>query len=255
MMRLLAGLAALAFIAPALADCRAESGNMRVALLELYTSEGCSSCPPADRWFSRLAETGYGSDKLVPLAFHVDYWDYIGWQDRFADPAFSARQRNIASRNAAGFVYTPQLVFNGADLRGWRQSERFRRLVEHGGQEPAHAKLKLNIATRSNGEIAIQAAAQARQIPNEAQAEIYLAVYENGLESRINAGENSGRVLHHDYVVREWHGPYRFDAQDGWRGSFMLPADWKGRRGGVAAFVQDARSGEVLQALSLDLCS
>ena len=102
--------------APALAaGCKAESGEKTVALVELYTSEGCSSCPPADRWLSALAERGFAPDRVVPLALHVDYWDYIGWKDPFAKALFSARQRELAAIARSRVVYTPQVVLAGKD--------------------------------------------------------------------------------------------------------------------------------------------
>ncbi|MGH8694109.1 MAG: DUF1223 domain-containing protein, partial [Burkholderiales bacterium] len=97
--------------------CESHSTARRVAVLELYTSEGCNSCPPADRWVSSLPARGFKADRVVPLEFHVDYWDYLGWRDRFAQASFSARQRAQADRGGARFVYTPQFLLNGADFR------------------------------------------------------------------------------------------------------------------------------------------
>ena len=99
------------------AECSAKSGANTVPLLELYTSEGCSSCPPADKWMS-----GINNDKVTPLAFHVDYWDYIGWKDKFSKAEYSDRQRKGAAFAGAGFVYTPQFVMNGRDFKGWDNS-------------------------------------------------------------------------------------------------------------------------------------
>src|SRR3569832_1871687 len=93
------------------ATCNAVSGASRNSLLELYTSEGCSSCPPADRWLSHLPDDA----GVVPLAFHVDYWDRLGWRDPFAQAAFSQRQR--ARNNGTGWVYTPQVMLDGKDYR------------------------------------------------------------------------------------------------------------------------------------------
>ena len=100
------------------AECVTRSGPATAALVELYTSEGCSSCPPADRWLSQLkpaAEKG----TVVPVAFHVTYWDYIGWRDAFADERHTARQRARAGASGARYVYTPQVVLGGRDFRGW----------------------------------------------------------------------------------------------------------------------------------------
>src|SRR5687768_4877869 len=95
--------------------CEARSGPHAPAVVELYTSEGCNSCPPADRWLSALK----GRDDVLALAFHVDYWDRLGWADRFADPAHTARQYDKQRGSGARFVYTPQVLANGADWRQW----------------------------------------------------------------------------------------------------------------------------------------
>src|SRR2546430_2171499 len=106
-----------AHAAPTL-ECTAMNDKRHIALLELYTSEGCDSCPPTDRWLSDLPSRGYRPNRVVVLAFHVDYWDYIGWRDSFAQARFSERQRLANARNAARVVYTPQLMLNGKDFRG-----------------------------------------------------------------------------------------------------------------------------------------
>ena len=253
MIRFIAWLAALSLAAPALADCTAESGPNRVSLLELYTSEGCSSCPPADHWVSNLAARGHGADQIVPLAFHVDYWDYIGWKDRFAAASYSERQRNIAARQRTGFVYTPQLVFNGEDLRDWQQNARFGRLVDSNRQQPAGARLALAVADDTHGNI-LHASAQALEKKKIPQTEVFVAIYENNLESAVGSGENGGRRLHHDYVVRAWYGPYRLDPGGTWEHNFKLKPEWKGRDVGAAIFAQERNNGEVLQALSLPFC-
>lgn len=101
----------------AAAECAVTSGSQRVAVLELYTSEGCDSCPPADKWISELPAKKLNVDRVVPLAFHVDYWNQLGWIDPFSQPVFSARQRQHSKRRGVSFVVTPQLLLNGQDYR------------------------------------------------------------------------------------------------------------------------------------------
>src|SRR5271169_4485890 len=103
------------------ADCRAVSPNYTVALLEFYTSEGCDSCPPADRWFSSL-HLGPDAPHAAALAFHVDYWDRLGWRDRFGSAAFTQRQQEQMRRHDASMVYTPQVLLQGNDLTTWRSA-------------------------------------------------------------------------------------------------------------------------------------
>src|SRR5204863_6523688 len=99
--------------------CEAKSRDVVVPLLELYTSEGCDSCPPADQWLATLTAAGIGRERLVPLAFHVDYWNDLGWIDRFSRRDFTARQRAFVRRTGAATAYTPEFVLNGREYRRW----------------------------------------------------------------------------------------------------------------------------------------
>ena len=118
-MRIAVILTLLIASSPAMGEIVIKSPETRTNLIELYTSEGCSSCPPADQWLSRLKVHPQLWHQLVPIAFHVDYWDYIGWQDRFARPEFSERQRLYARQNNLSTVYTPALVLNGTEWRNF----------------------------------------------------------------------------------------------------------------------------------------
>ena len=228
-----------ALLAPAVhaTTCTAVSGDTRNRLLELYTSEGCSSCPPADRWLSQLpANSG-----VVPLAFHVDYWDRLGWRDPYAQAAFS--QRQCARNNRPGWVYTPQVMLDGEDIRAWNHGLPAR------SSGPAPASLALTL-TQTSERIEVRGESRISSLTAARGAGLYLALYENRLSSKVIAGENAERTLHHDYVVRQLAGP--FDPQ-GARHSFTLQPDWKAGDLGVAAFVLDAR-GATLQALARPTC-
>jgi len=233
------------------AECTAKSGEDIVPLLELYTSEGCSSCPPADKWLSHL-DTDI--TKVTPLAFHVDYWNYIGWQDRFSKAEYSNRQRKTAAFNAAGFVYTPQFVLNGKDLRGW-ESGRLRKLTEQSKQTRSSAQLQLDAVPLGNGDITLKASATILDSKLAKHADVFVALYENKLVSKVNAGENNGSELHHDYVVRELFGAYPMHALNAFSKQFNLSHPWKERNAGAVIFVQDNQTGEILQSLSLKFCS
>ena len=236
------------------AECSAKSGAHTLSLLELYTSEGCSSCPPADKWLSNLK---LDSNKVIPLAFHVDYWDYIGWKDRFSKAEYSERQRKTAAFSGTSFVYTPQFTFNGRDFRGWDNS-RLNQLVEASLKQAARANLTLVANRQDNGDISLKATAQAVESSDIKNADIFIALYENKLASQVNAGENSGRELKHDYVVRDLFGPYQLNYQKNIKNEFnkniILPAEWKNRNAGAVIFVQDSRNGEILQSLQLPFC-
>src|SRR3954464_8377064 len=181
------------------ANCAARSGENTVALVELYTSEGCNSCPPADRWLSTLGGK-YPPELVVPLALHVDYWDYIGWKDPYAKREFSQRQRRLSQLQRVALVYTPQVVLQGADFRAWGGPE-FDRAVQRINGRPASAHLSLAITGRT--EVGFRVQVDARADAGE-EARVYLAAYESGLSSQVSAGENRGRRLAHDYVALEW---------------------------------------------------
>lgn len=242
----------LMFALPAAAvSCNASSGERRVPLLELYTSEGCDSCPPTDRWLSALPGRGHGHERVVKLAFHVDYWDYIGWRDPFAQKRFTERQRHIAARNQSRVIYTPQLVLNGRDYRRASFRDDFaERLAEIHTQKP-RAALKLAVQPESN-DLVVRGSATLAEASERTVAQTWLALYEDRLVTDVKAGENRGKRLDHDFVVRDIIGPLPADA----RGlaliehRFRLDPHWKIRDLGVAAFVQDIRSGDVLQALA-----
>jgi hypothetical protein len=242
----LAAALAVSAVTAASAACSAKSGATTAALVELYTSEGCDSCPPADRWLSALSSAGFGPGKVVPLALHVDYWDYIGWKDPFAQPLFAARQRELAAIGRSRVIYTPQVMLAGRDFRGWRGRASFADSVAAINATPARAELTLAIA---GSEVRAQAAVPRRE--DRADAALFVAVYESGLASRVSAGENRGATLHHDFVAREWWGPIALDAAGvaEFARRARAPAN-----GGVAAFVQSRRTGEVLQALALPAC-
>jgi hypothetical protein len=228
-------------------ECSAKSGTTTAALVELYTSEGCDSCPPADRWLSGLPAAGFGAGRVVPLALHVDYWDYIGWKDPFAKPLFAARQRELAAIGRNRVVYTPQVVLAGKDYRGWPARSRFAEAIAAINATPARAEIELTLGA---GEIRAQVAVPRRE--DREEAALFVAVYENGLSNRVTAGENRGTTLNHDFVVREWWGPLALDTAG--TAAVARPASTRAN-GGVAAFVQSRRTGEVLQALALPACA
>src|SRR5438477_10908304 len=122
--------------------CSATSGPRTAALVELYTSEGCDSCPAADHWLSSLFGQGFRPDQVVPLSLHVDYWDYIGWKDPYAKGEFSARQRKMTLLQRRALVYTPQVMLQGRDFGAW-DGEAFVRALDAGNSQPAGAALAL----------------------------------------------------------------------------------------------------------------
>jgi hypothetical protein len=259
-MRIALGVLAAAFAASVQgAQCVAKSGPNTAALVELYTSEGCSSCPPADRWLSGLSAQGYVPERVVPLALHVDYWDYIGWKDPYAKRVFSQRQRKLTQLQRLALVYTPQVMLQGQDFRGWG-TPAFEQALAKINARPARADIALELLPAGSSTLTVRVSAALLDQPEEAgpkpeEASLYLAAYENRLESRVSAGENRGRTLSHDHVVLEWQGPLAFSGsrlvQE--RALPLLPGAQRANSG-VVAFVQNRRSAEVLQALVLPAC-
>ena len=163
-------------------------------VIELFTSEGCSSCPPADRWLSGFKKHPELFTSVIPLAFHVDYWDYIGWQDPFANPDYSNRQRRYDRDGGLSSVYTPGFVVNGEEWRRWFSGHHNRPSPSRKQPGVLQAELSGNILTANF------ASAESLQLN--------IAYLGMGLSSKVTAGENNHRQLQHDFVVLEhWQLP------------------------------------------------
>jgi hypothetical protein len=235
-----------------LAACEAKSGIATAALFELYTSEGCNTCPPADDWLAGLARRGFGLDRVVPLALHVDYWDRLGWRDRFSQKQFTNRQHEFARLSSARSVYTPEIVLNGREYRHWRFAN-FGPEIVRINDVPARADIHLRLdSSAKTFKVTGTASLKQRSSP----AGLYLALYENNLSSEVTAGENRGRVLHHEFVVRTLLGPFALNASGptAFKETFTLGAGWKFKDLGVAGFIQESNGTTILQALALPAC-
>lgn len=255
--RVIAAIMMIAATAPAqAASCSAESVAHRVTLLELYTSEGCNSCPPADRWVSELPARGFDTARVVTLAFHVDYWNYLGWPDPFAKAQYSERQRIASRRNGARVVYTPQLLLNGRDYRRGSLVDDFGNRVGALNRDRARATISLQLQADGGAGLTVRSRVAVAEVAARAGARAFLALYENNLSNQVTAGENRGKRLHHDFVVRDLAGPFPVDASGvaRLRQQIQLEPGWKTGDLHVAAFVQSERSGDVLQALALPVC-
>lgn len=174
----------------AYAEIVIRSAETQANLIELYTSEGCSSCPPADRWISGLKDHPALWNQLIPVAFHVDYWDYIGWKDRFAQPGFSDRQRRYARERGLSTVYTPGLMSNGKEWRNfsWRAPK-----VANTGRP---GLLTVEVSADE-----LQISFEPEKSPGADKLMVSAALLGFGLSSQVTSGENAGRELSHDFVV------------------------------------------------------
>ncbi len=246
----------IALLAPAVVDaatCSAKSGASVTPIVELYTSQGCDSCPPADKWFSTLKTPAAGA---IPLAFHVDYWDYIGWRDHFAQAAFGERQRAAVRRQGGRVSYTPQIMLDGRDFRPWFRDFEFRKGVSATQTRQPRAQLELAVTADADA-LELNAKGVIPDTAHRAQAALFFAITESNLLSRVTAGENKGVTLKHDHVVRELRGPFAIDADGRFSStqSIAMSGAWKARDLSAVVFVQDQKSGETLQALKLPVCA
>ena len=247
--------AAPSVAAPAM--CHAASGPQTAPLVELFTSEGCDSCPPADRWLSAQFPPATPSTPAragpIALAFHVDYWDRLGWRDRFASAQFTQRQYDEMGANGAAFVYTPQVLVQGHDVAGWNRGKAVEAIAS-AERRPPRAAIGLDVAPEASG-LRVGATASVQEAALRKSAALWLAYVDSGHSTDVAAGENRGVRLRHDNVVRSLHGPYPVDGNGTATASLTLalPAN-RGTAPAIVAFVQDTRNGDVLQALAAPDC-
>lgn len=226
---------------------KATSGPYRTPVVELYTSEGCSSCPPADEWISKLGRAMSSEFHAVPLAFHVDYWNRLGWPDPYSDSEFTKRQQQHAVNNRQRSIYTPEFLVSGKETRGTSA------VVEHiksANTELAEVLITFGVMPLDSGDLVAELLVE----NSVSGAELYLAIFENNIVRQIEGGENKGRTLHHDFVVRHWVKVATLQS-GAYEGAHEITMDdkWNTEEIGFAAVVIDPATGDTLQALSSDL--
>lgn len=183
----------------------------QVPVLELYTSHGCSSCPPADDWLRRFTDQPGLWNEVIPLAFHVDYWDDLGWPDRFASSVFSDRQRSYARSGRLSSVYTPGFVIAGQEWRGW-----FSKRAPDLQVGPAVGSLYVELSDAPQA--SIRFAAVETWEPGRLTA--HLAVVGFGLTTPVGGGENRGRDLEEDFVVLGYRSSRQSGPKPEWEMAF-----------------------------------
>jgi hypothetical protein len=218
----------------------AQAGE-RPVVVELFTSQGCSSCPPADALLGELA----GQPGVLALSFHVDYWDYIGWKDPFAAAQYTERQRDYAAKLGLRYVYTPQIVVNGRhDVVGSKRRAVTRAIEQSGRGKPA---VTVTLDDTDGGQVRLSAG----DAP-AGGATVWLVTFDDSHRTEVARGENRGRALTNSNVVREltplgsWTGEAKTFPLD-------LPAARAKGRGGCAVIVQQGRGGPILGAAMIDL--
>ncbi len=236
MLRIGTGLLLLFAALAAHAQCSVKSGPQRVQLIELYTSEGCSSCPPADAWLRDLPV----NPLRIAVAFHVDYWNDLGWNDRYSDERHTRRQHEIADKQLRRTVYTPEVHVDGREYKRWAR----------GAPDPTGlAEVALSLrATRINP-TRLDLRLETNAAPDRERRAVFV-VTENGLSSEIKAGENAGKTLPHDHVVRAYQA---MKISRMATTTLKLPADLRSDNASVVAWVEDVATGTIRNAVRTPL--
>lgn len=218
------------------------SGTNQSSVVELYTSQGCSSCPSADKWFAALTAAPKQELNILALAFHVDYWDYIGWKDRFADPKHTIRQRQLGINNQQRSIYTPEFFVDGEEVQGTRNV--LSKIRQNSSKKsPIHLKLSVS---RNQHSLMIELETTAIGAEKTGLQHRYF-VYENRLSNDIKRGENAGKVLNHEQIVRYMSAALKSVGND--RHSIKINPEWQLSNIGIAAVVTTAANKKYLQAV------
>ncbi|WP_421842585.1 DUF1223 domain-containing protein [Marinobacter algicola] len=224
---------ALLLMSPWLANAAEwSSGTSKTDVVELFTSEGCSSCPPADRWLSSLKSNPEVFKEFVPMAFHVDYWDYIGWKDPFAKPAYSERQRNYVREGHVSQSYTPGIVINNKE---WRQWFRGQRTWKDDTQQVGVLKASVNDKRHFKAEF-----------DGDKAGQLHIAILGMGLTTSVKAGENRGSELSHDFVVLKL---ITVPGEKSWTVPLPEFPEKGQKQNAIAAWVTPYNSQTILQAV------
>ena len=219
-------------------------------LVELFTSEGCSTCPPVDRFLSRLAaEQSIADVEIVPLEFHVDYWDRLGWKDPFSSAAFTKRQGDY-SRTFRGENYTPQVIVDGREIVGDERAIRTA-IADAAKGSRALVRIELTGTAEAKTRIALHVSA----VSAGADADVFLAITEDQLAMDVQRGENAGKRLEHTATVRDLKRIGRLDAAGRFEGAPAPARDplWKAGALHAVVFVQERGSRHVLGAARISL--
>jgi hypothetical protein len=215
-------------------------------VVELFTSEGCSSCPPADELLAKLEKTQpIPGARLIVLSEHVDYWNRLGWRDPFSSPEYSARQNQYSDSLRQDGPYTPEAVVDGRSGFVGSNGRDAKAAILEALKQPK-AQVRLTAAALGGG---INLTVDVTDIPGAKDADVILAITETGLQSDVKSGENSGRMLRHTGVVRRLTVIGRakesaFSTQT----AILLPKEWKRENLQAIVFVQDRKTRHIVGA-------
>lgn len=218
----------------------------KTVVVELFTSEGCSSCPPADELLGRLRQEKIADGlEVIPLGLHVDYWNFQGWTDRFSSADYTQRQEKYATRLGTEGPYTPQMVVDGDQQFVGSDGSRAHQAIIRAASTPEAATIEISAANPDKLEVRVRA-------PEKSAGDVFLAITEDNLTSRVKSGENGGRELHHSAVVRKLErlGRLRQGAFTGTT-AVRFDNDWKRQDLRVVVWVQEPENGKITGAASI----
>jgi hypothetical protein len=230
-----------------------QSTDTQIAVLELFTAEGCGLCPAADSWVETLPDQGITDNNLIILGFHIDYLDdKKGWIDRFASPIFSERQRQLARLNLYQTVYTPEFVISGEIIHNWEKY--VKDVVKAVNGFTPEAQIGLAVS-QDNNQLTVNTSLKIDGTENRQFSVLYLAVTEDNIISKVGGGDNAGATFNHQHLVRKWLGPFKLNNNGETTVSTDIKLDeaWHRDNLKLVAVVQNLNDGFVLQGLSLPL--
>jgi hypothetical protein len=220
----------------------------RAVVVELFTSEGCSSCPPADELLGHLRQDLAAKNvQVIPLGFHVDYWNSLGWKDRFSSVDYSQRQELYARSLKVDGPYTPQMIVDGEEEFVGSSAHQAEQAITHAASQPATAEVKISTAGADQFTVNVKA-------PAADTGNIWFAITEDNLSTHVGAGENGGHTLHHAAVVREFRQLGRL--HDGGFAADVpvkLQSEWKRADLRAIVFVQEGQTGKIEGSASVPL--
>jgi len=244
-------LPARAFMFCLLLGAPATSASKPVVIVELFTSEGCSSCPPADLLLAELSGREVSGADVVVLSEHVDYWNHLGWRDPFSSPVFSARQQAYGELFKLQTVFTPQIIVDGLSSLDAASDREVRRMIAYAAEQP---KAAVSIERKEDGRVSVKVNGLG-DVKVE-RADVFLALTESGISSSVAHGENAGRTLRHTGVVRSLTRLVEIEAK---RGAYVadlqlkVENNWKRHNTRAVIFVQDQKTRRIIGAAACSL--
>ena len=223
-------------------------GAKPFALVELFTSQGCSSCPPADQYLRDITTHARKNNlRIFTIGFHVDYWDYLGWRDPYGSSKFSQRQRQYARQQQSSTVYTPQMIVNGMEAFGGFRREQGKRAIDKALKAEPRTRLQIVSARKNKNKLSVKF-----EVVGQGSADVLnIALVERGILTDVRRGENAGLALSHENSVRQFISlPIKAKAGEV---ALELPKDVNLNRSSVVGYVQDTRNMLIKGANILDL--